>query len=400
MSINLYINRLWQQRGNSDVHIKLLWFLHLTMTFITWFQLSVGGVRSNNNFTIFKNSFFHLIHHQSLYSAFPDEYYDLFQYHPVFAVLFAPIALLPAPIDLFIWLFCSTIAFLFALKHLGLDKRWTVWLMLLSVFEVSKNVLYSQTNILITTGMMVAFIFFERQKQTQAVFTSVLNFCFKGFGAITGLLAVLYPKSVRSIVQGIAFTLLMSLTPLFFITPTELQNHYAEWLNLLRGDVISEPYSLVGFLTRTVHLPTSIEPFVLLFGVVILTVYWLLLWLKRNELTTERRAYFLAFMLLWVVVFNRAAESATYIVAATGLIIWYFFHKQNGTSTQTMTIFFAVCFYFVAINCSDLALPFLKAWDKKYFFRPVFALMPMLWILADECMNFNYKNIEKIKLNY
>jgi hypothetical protein len=111
------------------------------------------------------------------------------------------------------------------------------------------------------------------------------------------------------------------------------------------------------------------------------------LWLKRNELTTERRAYFLAFIMLWVVVFNRAAESATYMMAATGLLIWYFFHRQNGTTTKTMTVFFVVCFYWVAIVCSDLALPFLKALDKKYYFRPIFALMPMLWMLTEEFIN-------------
>lgn len=392
MSLNQTISRLWKQRGSSDTHIKMLWLLHLSMTGITWLQLGVLRQRTNNNFSIFKFSFCHLTHHQSLYTLYPNEYYDLFQYHPVFAVLFAPIALLPTPIDLFIWLFGSTIAFLWAITHIGLDKRWVVWLMLLSVFELSKNVLHVQTNILITTGMMATFIFFERHEPTKAVLMTVCNFCIKGFGAITGLLAVLYPKSGRSILQGIAFTFLISLTPLLFVSPSELMKYYTDWLDLLRGDVISEPFSLVGFMTQTLGFPTTIESFVMGLGVFMLVSYWLMLWLKRDVLTSERRAYFLSFLLLWVVVFNRAAESPTYLMASTGLLIWFFYHKQYGTATKFMTVFFILCFYWVAVVSSDLSFPFLKKWDNTYHLRPLFAFLPMLWMIVDEGYFF-YKKL-------
>lgn len=384
MSLNQFTRRLWKQRGSTDVHIRVLWLLHLSMTFITWLQLGILRQRTNNNFSIFKSSYTHLVHHQSLYAAFPNEYYDLFQYHPVFAVLFAPIALLPAPIDLFIWLFGSTIAFLWAITHIGLDKRWVVWMMLLSVFEFSKNVLHVQTNILIATGMMATFIFFERHEPTKAVLMPVYNFCIKGFGAITGLLAVLYPKSGRSIVQGISFTFLISLTPLLFISPTELAKQYTDWFDLLRGDVISESFSLIGFLTHTMGFSTKIEPFLMGFGVLLLLSYWLMMWLNRNILTSERRAYFLSFLLLWVVVFNRAAESPTYLMASTGLLIWFFYHKQYETATKLMTVFFILCFYWVAVVSSDLSFPFLKKWDNTYHFRPIFAFFPMIWIIVDE----------------
>ena len=385
MSLNLILRRLWQQCGSADTHIYVLWFLHLAMTCLTWLQLGVWHSRGNNNFAIYKFSYFHLVQHQPLYVAYPNEYFDLFQYHPVCALFFAPFALLPSPIDLFLWLFGSTIAFLWALAHMGLDKRWTVWLMLLSVFELSKNILHVQTNVLIATGMMATFILFERKERTKAVLTTVFNFSIKGFGAITGLLAVLYPQSIRNILQGVVFTMLLSLAPLLLVSPSELMRYYTNWLDLLRGDVISEPFSLVGFMTHTLGLSQTIEPLVLGFGLLMLVVYWFLLWLNRNDITKERRAYFLAFLLLWVVVFNRAAESPTYLMASTGLLIWYFYHKQNGTATKLMTAFFIICFYWVAVVSSDLSFPFLKQWDRTYHIRPVFAFLPMLWILTTEC---------------
>ncbi len=391
MSLNLFLRRLWQQRGSSDVQIKMLWFLHLSMTCLTWLQLGFLRERNHNNFSIFKSSYLHLTHHQPLYTPYPKEYFDLFQYHPVFSVLFAPIALLPKPIDLFIWLFGSTIAFLWVITQIGLDKRWVVWVMLLSVFELSRNAVHVQTNILITAGMVYTFIFFERQDPSKAILTTVMNFCIKGFGAITGLFVVLYPKTGRNIFQGLVFTLLISLMPLLFVSPSELVKHYTDWLDLLRSDVISEPFSLVGFLTNTVGFPNSIEPYVMSFGVLMLVVYWLMLWLRRDVLTSERRAYFLAFLLLWVVVFNRAAESPTYLMASTGLLIWFFYHKQHGTTTKLMTAFFIICFYWAAFLCSDLAFSFLRKCDNTYYLRPLFALLPMFWMLVDEWKAFIQK---------
>ncbi len=392
MSLNFSFRRLWHQCGSSDVQIKMLWFLHLSMTCLTWLQLGVLRERVHNNFSIFKNAYFHLVQHQPLYTPYPNEYFDLFQYHPVFSVLFAPIALLPKTIDLFIWLLGSTIAFLWAITHIGLDKRWVVWVMLLSVFELSRNMVHVQPNILITTGMVYTFIFFERQDTSKAILTTVMNFCIKGFGAITGLFVVLYPKTGRNILQGFVFTLLISLTPLFFVNPSELVKHYTDWFDLLRSEVISEPFSLVGFLTHTVGFPKSIEPYVMSFGVLMLIVYWLMLWLRRSDLTTERRAYFLAFLLLWVVVFNRGAESPTYLMASTGLLIWFFYHKQYGTATKLMTIFFIICFYWTGFLCSDLAFSFLRDLDNSYFLRPVFALIPMFWMLKDEWNFFRRKS--------
>ena len=383
MFITLFFRRLWQLRDSSDVHLKLLWTLHLAMTGLTWLQLAVWQEGGSNNFKVFKFSFFHLIHHQPLYTTGLGDHLDLFQYHPVFALLFAPISLLPAPIDLFVWLFGSTIAFLWILTRLGLDKRWVVWVTLLSLFELSKNILYAQTNICATTIMLLSFSLFERQKNTKAAISSVLNFCIKGFGGITGLLAVLYPKSERSIVQGLVFLGLFSLTPLCTLNLSELIKHYADWFNLMSSNVVTEPYSLVSFLTGTLSFSRTIEPYVMVFGILLLLVYWLLLLLSRNELRREHRAYFLSFLLLWVVIFNRAAESATYIMASTGLLIWYFFHRQNGTVTKKMTFSFILCFYWVAVNCSDLSIPYLKAFDKVYYLRPVFALLPMLWMLKD-----------------
>ncbi|MFM7178748.1 MAG: glycosyltransferase 87 family protein [Bacteroidota bacterium] len=56
-----------------------------------------------NNYVIFKQSFFHLIHHQSLYVLYPHEHWDLFKYSPTFALLFGAWAMLPDAVGLLLW---------------------------------------------------------------------------------------------------------------------------------------------------------------------------------------------------------------------------------------------------------------------------------------------------------
>ncbi|MBL7817575.1 MAG: DUF2029 domain-containing protein [Saprospiraceae bacterium] len=379
------VTKRWQMlHGSADSIIKLLWVIHLAMTTLTWLQLGVWRQRPNNNFAIFKSAYLHLVNHQPLHTPYPNEYFDLFLYHPVFALFFAPITLLPAPFDLFIWLFGSTIAFLWTISHIGLEKKWIAWVLFLSIFDLSKNILHAQTNVLIASGMMATFIFFEKQKPTQAVISTVLNFCIKGFGAITGLMALFYPQSMRSIVQGLLATALFMCLPILVVSPSECVQYYADWLELLRGDTITEPFSLMGFLTFTCHVDKQNESYVLLSGGTLLMLYTLSMWLQKSVLTSKRRAYFLAFLLLWVVVFNRAAESPTYLMASTGLLLWFFFHKQAATASKPMTALFVVCFYVIAILPSDLGIPALKSLDKRYFFRPVFAFIPLLWLFFEE----------------
>jgi len=59
--------------------------------------------RQCNNFLIFRSAFDHLLAGRDLYAAYPAEHADLFKYSPTFALLFAPFALLPFGIALYMF---------------------------------------------------------------------------------------------------------------------------------------------------------------------------------------------------------------------------------------------------------------------------------------------------------
>src|SRR6266568_628508 len=48
-----------------------------------------------NNYVVFRNSFWHLIHNQDLYLLYPSEQWDLYKYSPSFALAMLPFAYMP-----------------------------------------------------------------------------------------------------------------------------------------------------------------------------------------------------------------------------------------------------------------------------------------------------------------
>ena len=69
-----------------------------------------------NNFLIFRQSFFHLIQHKDLYSAYSNEYYDLYKYTHTFALLMFPFAYLPNLAGLILWNILNAVILFYAFR--------------------------------------------------------------------------------------------------------------------------------------------------------------------------------------------------------------------------------------------------------------------------------------------
>jgi hypothetical protein len=359
---------------SSDRHkLYFFGFVYAVMSCIKWLQLMTLKPYGSNNFQIFHQSFFHLIHHQQLYVAYPAEHWDYFFYHPVFALLFAPFALMPEKIGLVFWLCFLTVVFFQAVIKIPFKRNFLWVFLVLAIFEFSKNIGHAQPNILNCALMLFAFFSFEKNNLRLAAFLCVLLFCIKGFGAIVGIMCFLYPNAWKTIGYSILFFIILSLSPLCVLSFPELGNHYLDWLNILRGSEIVESLSLEGFIKFTLQWQQGAS-YLMGVGVALLGLSWLSVFVRRQSLTIEDRLVFLSFLLLWVVAFNRATESPTYLYAVVGALILYHFGKPN----KIWTVIFCICFYFITILPTDLSPRILREWDSQYFFRPLF-LLPFLF---------------------
>ena len=104
-----------------------------------WKQYSLSEVHLHvNNFVIFKSSFGHFVHHLPLYLEYPKEYFDLYLYGPVFAILMAPFAVLPLGVSVVLWNVLNAVLLFWALMELpmGISKKsgilWIVFNSLLT----------------------------------------------------------------------------------------------------------------------------------------------------------------------------------------------------------------------------------------------------------------------------
>lgn len=296
-------------------------------TIITCIQEIIAG---NNNFTIFRYSSFHLLAHQPLYTAYPGSYEDYFLYHPAFPVLFMPFALLPYAISLCAFTILSTAAFIRAVQLLpGITNAAKKIILLLVLPELLNNQQYVQTNIFLTALVLFAFIYFERGKPIWAAFFTLMAFCIKGYGGIAGLLFLLYPGKQKFIGYAIVWGILISALPMIFIPFKETIVLYTDWFKMISSDEIKEGMSVIGIFGKS-HIN---ELLVTLVGLLLLCINFAGILLSPAVLSNFNfRALFCSYLLLWVVLFNRAAESPTYQLAVTGLAFWVAvegIHRKN-----------------------------------------------------------------------
>ena len=81
------------------------------------------------------------------------------------------------------------------------------------------------------------------------------------------------------------------------------------------------------------------------------------------------RIQYLAFILVGMIIFNHKAESPTYIIAMTGIGIWYLSSKQS----RLITILVLLCLFFTSIWFTDIVPRDLKNYFiESKFIKPIF----------------------------
>jgi hypothetical protein len=327
-----------------------------------------------NNINIFRFSSMHLLAHQPLYIEYPASYFDYFLYNPAFTVLFIPFAFLPPALALCVWLCLSTFVFIRTIQLLPnvSDTAKTI-ILLLILPELINNQQYVQTNIFLTSLMLLSFIYFERGKLFWAAFFVVMAFCIKGYGGITGLLFLLYPGRLKFLGYALLWGFVITSLPLIFVSFDETVVYYKEWLKMISGDEIKEGMSIVGKwgTTHASELIITIAGLLLLMATLIQAVRYAVV---RNIFYI--RAMLLCDLLVWVVLFNRAAESPTYLIAATGMACWLAINEFKKVYIYIASVVLLVSYLFL----SDIFPPFIHFFFRKHHMKPYAFMLFFLYL--------------------
>lgn len=317
----------------------------------------------DNNFLIFRWSFLNLAAGNDMYAAQAQHHTDLFKYSPSFAVLFAPFALIPFSLSLALWDALNALLLFFAIERL-LPSRPAVIALGLVYLEMLRSMQRSQSNALVTALVIIAFLAFEQRRQLGAAFAIAVGAAVKIFPLAALALAIFYPRKWRfALLMALATVVVLAL-PLLVVSPAELAAQYRSWRAIEAVDAFSVGGGGGGGLYGGV-----MQQLRLLFGVswpnwpvqlagTVLLMSPLVRW--RNWAYANFRLRFLAALLVYMVIFNHQSESPSFVIAVTGIAIWFVITPRSWWHTTVMVLTILI----VSISSTDITP---KSWQQNFF---------------------------------
>jgi hypothetical protein len=339
----------------------------LALYFVTIIVVAIGkayGHRGpDNNFLIFRWSFLNLAAGNDMFAAQPQHHTDLYKYSPSFAVLFAPFALIPFALSLALWDALNALLLFFAVDRL-LPSRQAAIALALIYLEVLRSMQRSQSNSLVTALVILASLAFEQRKQLGAAFAIAIGAAVKIFPLAALALAIFYPRKFRFALWMLVAMVVVLALPLLVVSPTELAAQYQSWRAVESIDALSVGGGGGGGLYGGV-----MQQLRLIFGVswpnwpvqlagTVLLMLPLAKW--RNWEFAEFRLRFLCALLVYMVIFNHQSESPSFVIAVTGIAIWFVSTPRSWWHTTLMVLTILI----VSISSTDITP---KSWQQNFF---------------------------------
>lgn len=319
-----------------------------------------------NNYVIFKQSFFHLIQNKDLYILHPQEQWDLFKYSPAFALFFAPLAYLPDALGLTLWSILNALILVYAVYYLpNMDMRTKGLVLIFTLSETLLSIQNEQSNALIAGLLIFSFGFLERKKYWLASLCIVSTIFIKLFGIVGLALYLLYRNKLKLTYTTGFWIILFTFIPLIVVDWNQFILLYKSWGNMLSNDhSISDGLSVIGWLKTWFGLELN-KSYVSVAGALL---FCLTLTRIKAYQQYEYRILILASILIWIVIFNHRAESPTFVIAMSGIALWYFSQKQ----TRLNLVLLILAFVFTGISSTDLFPKSIRdQWVAPYVIKAV-----------------------------
>lgn len=325
-----------------------------------------------NNFVIFKQSFFHLVQGTDLYRLYPNEHADFYKYSPTFALLMAPIATLPVFPGLLIWNLLNTVVLAIALLRLFKDdSRKFVLSFGIVLLELITSTQNSQSNALIAGLIILAYVMRKENRIGLSVLLLLITVFIKLFGVVAFAMYLLFPDKLKTAFYTLVWGMVLVLLPLLVIPPSELVFQYKSWFQLLKNDHdASLGLSVAGWIWTWFHVEA--KSIVLITGMILFCIPFLKI---RAYQQPAFQQLFLSSILVWIVIFNHKAESATFVIAVVGIAVWYFSGIQDRLSG--LLLFLAIVF--TVLSPTDLFPRFIR---NQYVIPYTLKAVPciMIWV--------------------
>ncbi len=317
---------------------------------ITWYVLAAIGAilkirlgeSKYNNFIIFRQVFWHTIHQTNLYTEYPLEYFDSNHYGPLFSLVIAPFALVPAPVGVFLWCIANAAILLYAIRKLPVGFKNQNTILLIGTVEMMTSIENTQFNCIMTSWIILSYVLVQKEKDFWAAFFIVAGTLVKLYG-IAGIFFFLFSKHKREFILSFIFWLgTLFLLPMVISSFSFVIHSYQDWYHSLMEKNVKNitdgdgkiNLSVMGFIKRLFKIDLSNS--VVLIPAAIL--YLIPLARFNQYKNTAFRLHYLALLLIGVVIFSTSAESATYIIAMVGVGVWFVLSEKNALNITLLIL--------------------------------------------------------------
>lgn len=320
----------WHSRPSILIAI---WLLLGIITGVKQYLLS--DVHSHiNNFIIFKSSSGHFFNQMPLYLEYPKEYFDLYLYGPIFAILMAPFSWMPLGMSVVVWNLCNSAILYYAIQNLPirLDQRVSIlWIILNSAVTAFLN---TQFHGLCISMILWSFIYVHRGKDFWAACLIILGILIKFYG-IVGLAFLFFSKTRLPFLYYLfAWLVIWGMIPMIFGGFHFGIQTYQDWLGILthKNDLNTDIQNFrtdvcVMGMFRRIFGDTNLSNLWFLIPSMLLNVIVYFQPTKWNRIDFQLRI--LAFVTIYLMLASTGTESPTLIMAFPGVGLWFILGPRN-----------------------------------------------------------------------
>jgi hypothetical protein len=245
-------------------------------------------------------------------------------------------------VALVLWDGLNVLLLVYALRKV-LPGPSATFALALVYFEVVRTTQRSQSNALVTALVILAAVALQQRRQLTASAAIATGALVKLFPLAAASLAICHPKRKRFALTFIAVLIALVALPLLFVPPRELLAQYASWRHLEKLDALTRagpgggaPYGGVmeqlrmWFGVDWPNWPIQVA------GTLVLLLPMAVRWRDRGEADFQLR--FLASLLVYMVIFNHRSESPSFVIAVSGIAIWYVSSPRTRLHTALMAL--------------------------------------------------------------
>jgi hypothetical protein len=230
----------------------------------------------------------------------------------------------------------------------------------------------SQSNALLAGLLVLSFGLLENKKYLLGTLCIVFSAYIKLFGIVGFALFLFYPKKWKLSLYTILWSILLFFIPLAFVDFNQYIKLFQSYWAMLNNDYsTSYGYSVMGWLNSWFGIRLN-KNIIVLAGMVV----FLIPLFRLNQYKNYTFKYLtLTSILIWIVIFNHKAESPTFIIAMTGVSLWFISSEKNISNIAL----FISAFILTSLSPTDIFPRFLR---EEYVIPYTLKVLPciIIWL--------------------